>query len=587
MTDIDYFLEALKNAPLKLKDSDTIRLFNFSELEDQEIISTLKTGSADTDSTANILVLYNPPVHFNVKSLIEKNLNLNRGTLVVFSRRGATLALSKKQDSALLEEFQLRPLFREPLGKMSQLPAPLTAVGSKLLPNSKLYSPLSLHIYSTSKDIESDYVEQSSLINRVKRITERVSYKMRNSITHHYYEKSLMLINKTFIGNLFFHPKHPSPIPKKTKKHIAIITGQLDVGGVESVLLSICKSLSRQYTLTLYTTSWNANPWTNKFSDVVDYVEHIPKHLGHKWPAKFTTKYLAAELNRQKPDAIFITNSTSGYKALPLLNFTPIVVDLLHTHGTPKEKDAFLRISYPYDRFITRRIVISNYLKRYLQSKYAIDEKKISTIYNGVNHDNLEQSKSSPANARNKSSVLTYIGRLQADKSPRRIIEATYLIKDFLQSNGISIKIVGNGSLKESLVSRAHDLGLLNTLIHFEEFTNTPLRTMRLSKFTILCSTMEGISMSALESMSVGTPLIATAVGGTPEIIENLENGLLSTLHPSEDETIRELAQTIKNAFSLDDDSYSAMSTSAKEKIRNTFSSMDRDYLELFESLLK
>ncbi len=584
MTDIDYFLEALKNAPLKLKDSDTIRLFNFSELEDQEIISTLKTSSADTSSTANILILYNPPSHFNVKSLIEKNLNLNRGTLIVFSRRGAVLTLSKKQDSELLKEFQLRPLFREPLGKMSQLPAPLSAVGSKLLPNSKLYSPLSLHIYSTSKDIKTDYTEQSSLINRVKRITERVNYKIQNSTLHHYYEKSLMLVNKTFVGNLFFRQKHLSPIPKHAKKHVAIITGQLDVGGVESVLLSICRSLSRQYTLTLYTTSWNANPWTNKFSSVVDRIEHIPKHLGHKWPAKFTTKYLAAELNRQKPDAIFITNSTSGYKALPMLDFTPIVVDLLHTHGTPKEKDAFLRISYPYDRFITRRIVISNYLKQYLQSKYPIDEKKVSIIYNGINRDTAEQLDIPFINASN---TLTYIGRLQADKSPQRIIEAAYLIKDFLQDNGISIKIVGNGSLKETLLARAKDLGLLDNLIYFEEFTNTPLRTMRLSKFTILCSTMEGISMSALESMSVGTPLIATAVGGTPEIIEDLKNGLLSTLHPSENETVSELAQTIKKAFSLDDASYSAMSTSAKEKIKNTFSSMDDEYLELFESLLK
>lgn len=88
--------------------------------------------------------------------------------------------------------------------------------------------------------------------------------------------------------------------------------------------------------------------------------------------------------------------------------------------------------------------------------------------------------------------------------------------------------ILGNGHLKDDLVSRVKRFGMEDRII----FTDTMVcKNDFLSALDIgaLTSDSEGLSNSILEYMAIGLPVVATNVGGNPEIINNEVTGYLTT----------------------------------------------------------
>lgn len=86
--------------------------------------------------------------------------------------------------------------------------------------------------------------------------------------------------------------------------------------------------------------------------------------------------------------------------------------------------------------------------------------------------------------------------------------------------------ILGEGREKRSLKSRARELGVENRVV-FTGFRPDIDRFYPLMDVSALTSLSEGLSMTLLESMSFGLPVVATRVGGNPEIVRDAETGFL------------------------------------------------------------
>lgn len=376
----------------------------------------------------------------------------------------------------------------------------------------------------------------------------------------------------------------------KGKKRVSIITGQLAAGGVERVLLNIILGLPRDsFEVTVYITDFNNNVWIDRFKEYCTVVP-ISRHLNWTTDEKTITEYLAASILLNKDDVILITNSTVGYKSLPKIchkNKNIRAYDLLHTYGTPAEDDAFLKISYPYDQYLDSRVVISNYLKKYLHSKYSIPNNRILTIRNGIPLGQQEEPYSRSQGkkiikAKDKKAI-TYMGRLQADKSPERLVELADHLQDMLRDHDAFIAIFGEGELRNQLEEDSRKRNILNDTIRFYGQTNDPLSVMSASYFTILTSNLEGVPMSVLESMNVGTPTIAPAVGGLPEIIQE-GSGILVEFDQcrTEEEKMLHLEEGVIRALNLQPKDLSLIRKNAKLVIKKNFSHMEKDYIQLF-----
>lgn len=119
---------------------------------------------------------------------------------------------------------------------------------------------------------------------------------------------------------------------------------------------------------------------------------------------------------------------------------------------------------------------------------------------------------------------LLFIGRLDAMKGIDVLLEAVALL--IAQRQGVTCDIVGNGPLKDDLEKKAAALGIGHA-VHFagERLQVGPFFD-RAGCF-ILPSRSEGMPNVILEAMASGLPVIATAVGGIPDIIHHGRNGLL------------------------------------------------------------
>jgi len=318
---------------------------------------------------------------------------------------------------------------------------------------------------------------------------------------------------------------------KSYKIKLLVCITWMKVGGVERVILNILESLDKnKFEIYIITSLPNENKWEPKFKKHAKQIFHLPKAASkknHSW-------FIAELAERKAFDSILITNNIPAYEALPNIksqNPKTTILDLLHTHGRPQEKDAFLPFSSRYDQYIDKHIVISNYLKNYFLKKYKVSSEKFEVIYNSVDTETLNYTPSKEKwrlklDPAKQKFIVCFVGRLADDKNPLRVVEIANVLVNEKKVKNLLFVIAGEGPLKKKLTEVVNRYNLTKNIILLGHVESV-LEVMASSDLIIITSDMEGIPLSALEAMSVGTPVVASAVGGLPEIIDHKKDGYL------------------------------------------------------------
>ncbi len=128
--------------------------------------------------------------------------------------------------------------------------------------------------------------------------------------------------------------------------------------------------------------------------------------------------------------------------------------------------------------------------------------------------------------------LIGYIGRLTAEKGVVELARAIPLV--LTRKDNVRFIVIGNGPLRKQIERELGESGFINSV----EFTgwlskeNVP-RYLNEIKFLVLPSHTEGIPNVILEAMACGAIVIASRVGGIPDIIVDDETGfLLNDNHP-------------------------------------------------------
>lgn len=174
---------------------------------------------------------------------------------------------------------------------------------------------------------------------------------------------------------------------------------------------------------------------------------------------------------------------------------------------------------YLYSR-ASKRLNLQIFVSEKLKEKYgngysnavAICENRISSkiIHNAHIEDNIKLS-------------LLFVGRLSKEKG------IDVLLKALVPLGGYHLSIAGSGAEREFLEHQSKELGISNDISFLGNVQwGEPLfELMGKSDLLILPSYSEGLPLVILEAMSFGVPVIASNVGGIPEIVKNGENGYL------------------------------------------------------------
>ncbi|WP_438997233.1 glycosyltransferase [Candidatus Puniceispirillum sp.] len=174
-----------------------------------------------------------------------------------------------------------------------------------------------------------------------------------------------------------------------------------------------------------------------------------------------------------------------------------------------------------FDRVVCQ----SSEMKNDLIKTYGFPATKAVVIPNPVNVNQIRSL--AEAGTAPKHSVLTFVacGRLDFQKGFDILIDALALAN----LDNVLLMIIGDGVLRKELVQKAKGLGVENK-VSFLGFQSNPYPFFKQADAFILSSRFEGMPNVVLESVALGTPVIATpAPGGVVEFLSNIDGCIISS----------------------------------------------------------
>lgn len=250
--------------------------------------------------------------------------------------------------------------------------------------------------------------------------------------------------------------------------------------------------------------------------------------------------------------------------------------------GTLGRNVAIRFSSYVYAAFV--RLIICRcdlpvFVSRYLASKYG---RRLNTAYLIANESRILPQMIVSGGCPSSRSVprILYVGRLSPEKGLNDLFAALKLLRKRISFEAV---IVGDGILLQELKNLAARLGLGDN-IHFVGpvvWGDSLFSIMRQCDVLVLPSKTEGLGLVLIEAMSQGLPVVATKVGGIPEIVEDRVSGLLVPPNSPED-----LADALWDALFDQKLREKLIANGLKVASKNTFIEQTGKIAKLVEKLL-
>lgn len=230
---------------------------------------------------------------------------------------------------------------------------------------------------------------------------------------------------------------------------------------------------------------------------------------------------LFQRLRVMKPDlvhAIFPAANTLGALVSRLAGIQTIIGsrrDMGYAYGTMDL--ALLRLA---GQFVSRIIVNANKIKERTTEREGIPPGKIAVVHNG-----LVFNTSRSTEHEKKGKIVAIVANLNREvKRVDVFLKAAALVA--ANQPQTIFWVVGDGHLRPILEGLAMDLGIHDRVEFLGRRTDI-LSLLPQVEAGVLSSDSEGLSNAIMEYMACGLPVVATAVGGNSELVENGANGFL------------------------------------------------------------
>jgi len=209
------------------------------------------------------------------------------------------------------------------------------------------------------------------------------------------------------------------------------------------------------------------------------------------------------------------------------------VVSVFHGNVDIDNNEKYLSLkSKIINKGSTRIIFVSEYLRNYLLAIMSIDISKCQVIHNGIKlgkFRKLIKHKFREQLGLLESDILIgSIGNIRPAKNYNILVDAaaSLILKDGHKNYKFLIVGAGDNALQLELQEKISKLGLQESILFLGFRNDIDIILSNLDCF-VLCSTTEGFSISIVEAMACGVPIVATMCGGPEEILTNGNNGLL------------------------------------------------------------
>jgi glycosyltransferase involved in cell wall biosynthesis len=228
---------------------------------------------------------------------------------------------------------------------------------------------------------------------------------------------------------------------------------------------------------------------------------------------------IASRARRDRPDVLHTHLVHADFHGLPAgrLARVPALVTTKHGFNAFRDRKAFATADRTVAALADVHVAISAGLARYLAEREGFDAASFEVVHYGI----AAGAEPPPLPGAPK---LAVVGRLIPIKGHEVLLRAVARARDRIP--GLTLEVAGDGELEPELRASAAGLGLGDAVTFLGRVAPAD-PVLERAEVVLVPSFGEGFGMVALEAMERGRPVIASAVGGLPEIVDDGRTGLL------------------------------------------------------------
>lgn len=329
---------------------------------------------------------------------------------------------------------------------------------------------------------------------------------------------------------------------KKDKIKVLFRHRSMEMGGVEKVVLSMLNNLSREKFELTICLNMNQGELRNEFPPHVRKVyltegrEDLSKN---PLVRKIQLAIRRLKLNRAKKDPSIADRILKDLFDVEIATTYAVYETVLHSSNKNSKKIAWLHSDLTLPSFDPYRENIFQSMQQFdyiiygsQQCKDILDEKYPNVqfppgkvILNAIPIEEIKEKAQAFLPQFEKVPTFVSVGRLDIRKGYRTLLEAHHrLLADGYMHH---IHVIGNGEDHEILSRRIEELGVESSFKLLGTLMN-PYPYVKNADFYIMSSESEGWPLIIAETLILRKPIVATAVGGIPEMIEHGTTGFLT-----------------------------------------------------------
>lgn len=331
------------------------------------------------------------------------------------------------------------------------------------------------------------------------------------------------------------------------RRRVVHVVYSFSIGGLENVIVQLINRLPPEEFEHIVLSLTTISDFKDRITQPGVQFIALNKPAGHAIPLYPRIYKLLRHL---KPDVVHTCN-LAALEIAPLawLARVPMRVHAEHgwdAHDPNGSNPRYRKLRKLYKPFVSHYVAVSKDIDDYLAGAIGIPPNRHSLIANGVDTDTFSPKMGVPPKVAGlpftsgQHWLIGTVGRLQTVKNQPLLAKAfVKLIKDHPEAaSRVRLVIVGEGALRSDIESALAAAGVEH-LAWLPGARNDVALIMKVLDCFVLPSQAEGTSCTLQEAMACGLPVVATAVGGTPELVEE---GLTGHLVPSDDSNAMAIA---------------------------------------------
>lgn len=358
---------------------------------------------------------------------------------------------------------------------------------------------------------------------------------------------------------------------KSKKNNILFIIPWAAIGGADSFNLNYIKYLKKNgFEITIITTETHNYELRQNFEKNVDEFFDLTTFLKKRdWPA-----FIYHIIRTRDINLIFQCNSMYGYMIIPWLkyNFPKVsIVDFLHAEQWEWRNGGYPRDSIAISNFLDKTYVCNNHLKNVMVDQMNKRNNNTEVIYVGVDVEKFSPDNTDISDLDNKllekiknKKVILFPCRLAYIKRP--ILVLNILKELLLQQKDVILLVVGDGPAREDMLEYINKYNL-SEYVEFVGYKEDVRPYYKIADVTLITSLSEGITLTTYESLSMGTPVITSDVGGQKELVDNTV-GRVEKNYQSKSEDEFNFVYTHKEIYQYVEDITKIFSLTSNEKFK-------------------